>query len=301
MRHLLRVLTVLGIAIVALLMPPSTAVADDCGRDQFDNPIPCPDGRDDGVHYVYDSSSRTINKVGSIGDGSESEGGGGPAWYTRYVVRCDVNTVDNPAEALCIEAACENADSDHGYIVQVFRRLAEGDAWEPWPGREAECRTASIVESYPLEDIRAEIVGVLEEHFEEVSDPEVTVAPARNAVVNLPVLASTEDVGDIGFEIENPLPGSVTAAPSYAWSWSNGTGAAGPGRGYDGTSPVDNEAYYPVRATYTSSGTHSVGLAVTWEIGLTVPGLPVISDIEPIVFESAADFPVRSGRTVLVD
>lgn len=277
-----------------------TAAASTC-RDPLGNLIPCPDTEGDGVRYIYDSENRTIHRVGDLGDGSESEGGGGPVWQTRYVVRCAPNSVDDPAAALCVEAACVAANGNDGYIVQVFRRLGEGDPWEPWPGRAAECRSAGIAESYPLDDIRAVIIGVLEEHFEEASRPEVTVAPAHNAVVNLPVLASTDDVGDIGFDIENPLPGSVTASPSYAWSWSNGVGGSGPGRAYDGTNPVAHEDHYPIRAIYTSSGTHSVGLAVTWEIGLTVPGLPVITDIEPLVFEAGADFPVRSGRTVLVD
>lgn len=286
---------------LAVCLTSIESSAEDCGRDQFDNPIPCPEPDGDGVRYVYDASDRAIHEVGGIGDGSESEGSGGPVWLTRYVVRCAPNSVDDPQAALCIDAACEASNGNNGYLVQVFRRLVEADAWEPWPGREAECRAADIAESYPLEDIREEIIGELEEHFEEVARPEVTVAPARNAVVNIPVLASTVDVGDIGFEIDNPLPGVVTGSPSYRWAWSNGSGGAGPGQPYDGTNPVENEGHYPVRATYAASGTHSVGLTVTWEIGLTVPGIPVITDIDPLVFEAGAEFPVRSGRTVLVD
>lgn len=297
----LRLLLAIALTLSLIWVNIPTSSANDCGRNHLGDIIPCPEGRGDGVRYVYDESTRTIHEVGGIEDGTESEGGGGPVWQTRYMVRCAGNTADNPQNVLCVEATCVASDGNHGYVVLVLRREADADPWEPWPGREAECRAATITESYPLEDIRGEIIGLVEEHYEHIARPTVSVQPAANAVVNIPVLASTDDIGEVGFEIENPVPGVVTAAPSYAWTWSNGTTGEGAGRGYDGINPIDNAGYYPVQTAYAQSGTHSVALTVTWEIGLTVPGLPTITDIEPLVYGADAEFPVRSGRTVLVD
>jgi hypothetical protein len=45
---------------------------------------------------------------------------------------------------------------------------------------------------------------VIEERFQHVAEPTITLAPAVDAIVNLPVLASTED--GPGFDITNPRP-----------------------------------------------------------------------------------------------
>ncbi|WP_163816724.1 hypothetical protein [Phytoactinopolyspora alkaliphila] len=218
----------------------------------------------------------------------------------RYVVLCGSNDPNQPYDVLCVEATCES-DGAIGYLTQVYRRESAADPWEPWPGRERTCRTFSTGEPIPLEDVEAEILAILEEHYEAVTQPRIEVAPAYNAVVNLPVLAATDDVGPVGFEIENPLPGQVDAVPEYAWSWSNGDGGSGPGRSYDGTDPLTQPDHYPVRAIYSSAGEQEVGLEATWAVTLTVEGIPPITDIEPLVYEAAETFTVHSAGTVLVD
>jgi hypothetical protein len=202
---------------------------------------------------------------------------------------------------MCIPIECE-VGGEPGVIAQVYRRLSDTDPWEPWPGRQWECRTfGSGGQPIPLADVEAEIVALIEEHFAQIARPEITVAPSANAVVNLPVLASTPDAGNVGFDIDNPLPGHVEASPAYTWAWSNGAASEGPGQPYDGTNPAESPAHYPVRSIFTASGTGQVQLTATWTISLSVEGIPPITDIEPLVYTADASFAVRSAETVLVD
>ncbi|MGH8774270.1 MAG: hypothetical protein ACRDWI_03565 [Jiangellaceae bacterium] len=182
----------------------------------------------------------------------------------------------------------------------VYRRLDATDTWQYWAERGLVC-LANYGEPITIGDVRAEILRIIEAHFKEVAEPAITVAPAVNAVVNLPVLASTPDQGPLGFDITNPLPGRVEATPEYHWTWSNGMTGTGPGVGYDGTSPSQNPSYYPVKSTYTNGGEGSVELIVEWSITLTVDGIPPITDIEPLEYDATAGFAVRSAQTVLVD
>ncbi|WP_129664724.1 hypothetical protein [Phytoactinopolyspora endophytica] len=253
-----------------------------------------------GVGYIYDSESRAFYPDTPLGGGEVADGDG-VVWMVRYVIRCGGNDPDLHGNQICVEAMCEE-DGQHGFYVQVYRRENAGDPWQTWPGREQICHTAGEDgEPIPLADVEAEVIAFLEEHYEAIAEPEIEVAPAVNAVVNLPVIAATEDPGTVGFDIENPLPGSVEAEPSYAWSWSNGTGGQGPGRGYDGTDPLAEPGHYPVHAVYARSGQGQVDLTATWEVTLFVEGNPPITDIEPLVYEAAETFTVRSARTVLVD
>lgn len=286
----------LAALLVLVFQTPTVVEATDCGTDRYGVPLPCPDG--EGVGYTYDSSTRTFYPEASGTEGTEVSGG--VVWKVRYVILCGLNNPDQPADVLCVDAQCEQGGA-LGYSTQVFRRQSDSDPWEPWPGRERICRVFDVGEPIPLADVEDEILAVIEEHYERITRPEIEVVPAGNAVVNLPVLASTEDVGDVGFDIENPLPGRVDAEPAYTWQWSNGAGGEGPGRGYDGTDPVAQPEHYPVRAVYSGSGDEQVVLAATWTITLTVDGIPPITDIEPLVYEASEEFTVRSARTVLVD
>ncbi|AYY14937.1 hypothetical protein EF847_21850 [Actinobacteria bacterium YIM 96077] len=259
-------------------------------------PLPCSD--QGGVGYSYDGETQTFYPNPSDGGGSEHHDG--VVWSVRYVVLCGFNNPERPVDEVCVDATCES-DGFFGFYAQVFRRQSAADEWEPWPGRERVCWAYDGGEPIPLEDVEAEIISVLEEHYEAISRPEIDLAPPANAVVNLPVLAATEDAGSVQFAIENPLPGTVEASPEYDWNWSDGTSGTGPGRGYDGTDPISHPDHYPVRAVYSRSGEAHVDLTATWSITLTVDGIPPITDIEPLIYDARETFTVHSARTVLVD
>ena len=182
----------------------------------------------------------------------------------------------------------------------VYRRLVDTDVWQYWAERGLVC-VGAVGPPIALSDIRSAIMRIIEERFKHVAEPVITVVPAANALVNLPVIASTPSQGPLGFDITNPLPGRVEANPAYQWAWSNGVTSSGAGVGYDGTSPTRNPGHYPVQSTYAAGGAQSVALEVTWSITLTVPGIAPITDIEPLVYDASEGFAVRSARTVLVE
>jgi hypothetical protein len=228
-------------------------------------------------------------------DGSETVDG--VTMQLRYVVNCPGNTTDSPvATGECTASPCVLGSGEQGVNFLVYQRIGSAP-WQLRPG--VVCRVVS--DPIPLADVEAEIRRIIEERFKHVAEPEITVAPAVNALVNLPVIASTPNQGALGFDITNPLPGRVEASPTYGWAWSNGTTNTGAGIGYDGTSPTMNPGHYPVQSTYSGGGDESVDLQVTWSITLTVPGIPPITGIEPLVYEASEGFAVRSARTVLVE
>jgi hypothetical protein len=252
------------------------------------------DQREGGFGYYYDKTKRAFYADEST-NGTETVDG--VTVQLRYVVNCPGNTTDSPVTAgECSSSFCVLPSGEAGVNYLVYQRIGNAP-WQLRPGRV--CRTVS--DPIPLADVEAEIRRIIEERFKHVAEPEITLAPAVNALVNLPVIASTPNRGSLGFNITNPLPGRVEASPVYSWVWSNGTTNSGAGVAYDGTSPTRNPRYYPVQSTYADGGAGSVDLQVTWSITLTVPGIPPITDIEPLVYEATESFPVRSARTVLVE
>jgi hypothetical protein len=253
-----------------------------------------PDQRQRGFGYYYDRTKEAFYSEESV-DGSETVDG--VTVQLRYVVNCPGNTTDNPVGVgECLSSFCTLASGDRGVNYLVYERVGNSP-WQLRPG--AVCRIVS--DPIPLAEVEAEIRRIIEERFKHVAEPQITLAPAVNALVNLPVIASTPNQGPLGFDISNPLPGRVEATPTYSWAWSNGTSNSGAGVGYDGTSPRNNPGHYPVQSTYRDNGAESVDLQVTWSITLTVPGIPPITDIEPLVYDATAAFVVRSARTMLVE
>jgi hypothetical protein len=281
-------------ALYAFLMVDSAYAQATCPTDPFGNPLPCADQREGGFGYYYDRARQAFYAKESI-DGTENVGG--LTVQLRYVVNCPGNSTDNPVEiGECTTSLCTLGSGEQGVNYLVYQRIGNAP-WQLRPG--VACRMVS--EPIPLADVEAEIRRIIEDRFKHVAEPEITLAPAVNALVNLPVIASTPNQGQLGFDITNPLPGRVEASPAFSWVWSNGTTNGGAGVGYDGTSPTRSPGHYPVQSTYADGGSERVDLQVTWSITLTVPGNPPITDIEPLVYDATEGFAVRSARTVLVE
>ena len=128
--------------------------------------------------------------------------------------------------------------------------------------------------------------------------PPIRLQPA-DAIVNLPMIASTDDRPPITIELSDPIVGTATATPEFLWTFAPGAVAHGPGRPYDGTSPTSNPGYY-VAYTYRSLGTPTVSLTVTWRVTFTIPGYPPV-ELADIVRESSATTTIRSAGSELVD
>ena len=289
------------VPVITVLAAP--AVGQECTTNRRGQTI-CTGGG--GVGYHYNAEQRAFYPIPARQTGTRAAEDEGPSWEVLYVIwACGVNAPSNARDVLCNNSFCTTPSGDQGIWRMVYRRIqGTSDPWEAWPdpggvGALRECLIST--DPITLDEIRDELLAILEEKFRQISAPQINVDPSGTAIVNLPVLASADDPGPQGFTIDNPLPGTVEASPTYAWTWSNGTTSSGPGRRYDGTSPTGNPDYYGVLSTYRNAGEGSVGLEVTWDVVLTVPGNPPVTDIAPLVYTASADFTVRSAGTVLVD
>jgi len=151
-----------------------------------------------------------------------------------------------------------------------------------------------------MDDVVAAVEARLrEELYKNLAHPEILVNPSPRALVNLPVIVSTEDPGPQSLDFTTPLPGTIDAEPSYAWTWSDGHTSEGSGRAYtQAVSPTRNPDYY-VAHTYRSSGPAGVTLTVTWRATATVNGAGTVP-LDPIEFTAASAFDVLEARSRLV-
>jgi hypothetical protein len=247
---------------------------------------------DSGFGWYYSAAQRSFFKTPT----SFEPGAGGPELQWTYVPTCDGNTPGGNSDA-CQGALCTAPGGEPGVTFWVFSRPIDPPGAD-WDTVGTQCIPGE--QRVDLADVEAQIRGIIEDKFREIAEPRLQVAPEAGGLVNLPVLAWTDDPGELTLDFEQPLPGSIRATPSYDWSWSNGTQSTGSGRPYTpALSPSATPDHY-VHSVFTERGDGSVSLTVTWQGAVTVPGIAPI-DIAPLVYTSAATFSVREARAQLVD
>lgn len=247
---------------------------------------------DSGIGWRYSAEERAFfleaNAFPQASDGPEKE-------WTR-VPACAGNSPGG-IPAGCNSALCTTGDGEPGVFHWTFSRLLDPPD-SPWVLEDTQCVTAD--RRVDLADVEAEVRRIIEDKFREIAQPRVELAPEGGGLVNLPVLAWTDDPGPLTLQIEQPLPGQIRATPDYSWQWSTGATSRGPGRPYSsGVSPTQTPDHY-VHAVYRERGEGRVTLTVTWTGEVSVPGLPPI-EIAPLVYTSPATFAVREARAQLVD
>ena len=244
-----------------------------------------------GIGWQYSAEEQAFYRTPT----SVAVDAGGPDLQWSFVPACEGNTPGG-AFAACSAAVCTTADGEAGVVFWTFSRPVT-PADSDWSLSGTQCMLGE--ERVDLADVEAEIRRIIEDRFREIARPTVTLAPPNGGLVNLPVLAWTQDAGEVTLSFEQPLPGTVTASPSYEWAWSNGSVSYGPGIPYsDGVSPTRAPDRY-VHTVFDEDGDASVELTVTWSGAVTVPGLPPV-DIAPLVYSAPAAFDVREARSQLV-
>lgn len=146
----------------------------------------------------------------------------------------------------------------------------------------------------------AEVVAAVREELEkQVGRPQITMEPATRGLIRWPVLFSAPAQHEVTLNITQPLPGDITADPSYAWDLGEGQRATGTGHRYssqvDPTSPASN-GYY-VKGVYEQPGAHAVRLTLTWHATIHLGTLDV--DLDPIEFTDDATARVVSATNRL--
>ena len=148
----------------------------------------------------------------------------------------------------------------------------------------------------------AEVVAaVRDELVKQVGRPQISVQPATRGLIHWPVLFSAPTQHRVTLNITRPLPGEITADPSYGWDLGEGQHETGAGHRY--TQAVDptrasSDGYY-VKGVYDVPGEHHVELSLTWSATIHLGALDV--DLDPILFTDTATARVVSATNHLYD
>ena len=281
-RHLTRNLSGVLLVVLTGMFGSNPARADDCIALEVG-----PAGCIEQVAWqtIINPDTLTIHRIPVRATYLDPQGNRWRAAFTPFC-RQNVSGTTIIDDSMCIgaETICQRLGADDlAGMYMVITPLFVG----PLPQLEGPIcfGAASKIELAPIIEVGA-------------NPPPILLQP-RNAIVNLPMIASTPDRPPITIEISDPIIGTASATPDFLWSFAPGAAAHGPGRPYDGTSPAGNPGYY-VDYTYREMGTPTVGLTVTWHVTFTIPGYPPV-ELTDVVRESSAITTIRSAGSELID
>jgi len=137
-----------------------------------------------------------------------------------------------------------------------------------------ECLTAA--QQLPFDP--AQLQATVDDYFQRIPlpTPRLRVAPADNAVVNLPEIVSADAPAQTTFTVDvAPFPTvTITAKVSWEWDFEDGTSlnTSSPGRAYDSDDP---DATDYISHTYRSaSDGWPLSVTSVWTATYTVQGVP---------------------------
>ncbi len=296
------------VAVLAFGMPMALA---SCHDDSFIDQTGCTPAVVGGDKYVYsyDPDAGVLRRARPRAGEQVSKEGSRALWEYAYTPACmvngppDENGVFPGGEDMCLQADAVGACPPDEFGMYGYRRLlrdeqgadVEAPVWERIPGihcfgAEQEWTRAELTQ------IAQNLIGeYLEEH---AAAARVALEPPGGTLVNLPVVAHTEELPDIGFTVTQPFPGRLDAAASYTWDFGEGAHQDGPGRPYTPeVSPLADPGYY-VAYPYTTAGTKKITLTTTWGATFTVAGIEI--PLDSITFDTSAQVEVFTARSELV-
>jgi hypothetical protein len=280
------------LALMALILSgfPSAAFAGPSGAN------PCatylcgnydpPAATESGYRYVFDGNA--FARAPTSGTTEQ----GGQQYRADWTPVCNGNLAAGQVggDSYCLQAALLCPPGE----IRAWQVLTPVNPPGPSLPPTQMCLGASDVVT--LADLRA----ALREQMEELlPKPAISLAPPNGGLVNLPVIVSTTEHGQEGFDITIPLPGRVNAAAvSYDWAFSDGGAASGPGRPYEsGITPSQAPSYY-LTHTYLGAGPASATVTVVWQGTFTIGGYTV--ELDPVTFTADVQFPIFEARSQLI-
>lgn len=218
-------------------------------------------------------------------DGAEST--------ARFVPYCEWNVAGTEiiGDGLCIraEVTCRLRGSDA--VLALWMRLM------PVRGGPPRMEGPVCFDGSSRQQLGPVIQQQVEDAIGAVAPP-IVLQPV-DAIVNLPMIASTDPRPPIVVQVNNPIAGVARATPYFAWDFGDGGGGIGAGVPYDGTSPTRDPGHY-VAHTYRALGAPTVTVTVTWEVTFTIPGYDPIP-LEDVVRTGATTTTIRTAHSELVD
>jgi hypothetical protein len=266
---------VLFVGVLAiLLLSPTAALADTaCG-------VGCSVGVGAGDGGLNTHLGDSV--PGSTGNtGPTSTGGGGPTGPViqyAYTPVCDSSCHSPTAQATADSANCVAP----AVAVWVTTQVVGSGAPFTLQGA-PECLTAEEQLTYDPAQLQAMVAG----YFERIPLPEpgLHIAPADNAVVNLPEIVSADQPGATTFTVaQAPFPVvTITAAVQWVWDFGDGTTLVtnSPGKAYDGSDPA--EGGYVTHTYKTANKAWPLTVTANWTATYTVQGVAGIQTVTSAV------------------
>jgi hypothetical protein len=213
----------------------------------------------------------------------------------EYAVTPDCPTA-RPGDAINCTAAAQYCASSGGSGIHedVWRRQI-APTTSPWDVVDQVC-TGSVPPPISVQQVVQDMSEYERTH---VPIPVPDVQPEGTALVNLPVIVSVPQPQPVTMQVQEPVPGTLVATPTFTWTFDDGATVTGAGIPYDGTDPRANPAHY-VSHAYTAADAHaSVTLTVTWNATFTAAGqvFPIASLTMPPI---TTTFAVNEAHAVLV-
>jgi hypothetical protein len=229
-----------------------------------------------------------VNGPGSSGGTAPTNNSGsstpiGPVIQYFYAPVCDSTCHSTTAKATADSANCVAPAIAVWVTTQVV-----GSAGAPTLQGAPECLTTTERLPYDPKQLDAMVAN----YFEHIPLPEpgLHIAPADNAVVNLPEIVSADQPAVTTFTVaQAPFPVvTITAVVQWVWDFGDGTTlvTTSPGKAYDGSDPR-NGGY--VTHTYKSAN-KAWPLTVTsvWTATYTVQGVGGIQAVTTAVRRTTA-------------
>jgi hypothetical protein len=248
------------------------------------------------IHYGYDHRTRKFQARTAV---TASDDPTGSKYEYDVVAACDQSV--NGGSGVCANFGnCPPRVEPDGMPMRADRMQGMRAKRKP-PGPMLPFGGAICVYTGKAIPMAAVVAAVREELVKQVGRPQISVQPATRGLIHWPVLFSAPTQHRVTLNITQPLPGEITADPSYDWDL--GEGQQGTGAGHRYTQAVDptrasSDEYY-VKGTYDVPGEHSVELRLTWAATIHLGTLDV--DLDPIVFTDTAMARVVSATNHLYD
>ncbi len=296
----------LAVTYPALVSPPGHAFPGDECIDHWGDCPSAPDVQGTKYVYSYDADSGILRRAQPRTGHREASDKDKRVWEYAYTPACMFNGPPDSNGQFANDGSCLAA-TDHPecaaaeFAMLTYRRLVVNAAGRPvtgdWDRRGITCFGPE--EEWTREELRQIAQNLLGEYLEEhASQGEIRVQPEGGSLVNLPVVAHTRELPDIGFAITQPFPGRLDASASYEWNFGEGETQTGPGIPYtEDISPLRNPECY-IAHPYTTAGTKTITLTTAWQATFTVVGIEI--PVEQITFTSTATIDVHTARSELV-
>jgi hypothetical protein len=272
----------LALGASALIAWPTAALAGDSCGNACQGTVEV-GGHDGGLDAHLGSTFPGSTTGSPPGSGSVGSGPTGPFTRYAYTPLCDATCASPELQATSDLANCTAPATAVWVTVEVV-----GSGVPPTLTGPAECLTPNERPPYDPGQIPAMVAN----YFEHIPLPEpgLHIAPADNAVVNLPEIVSADPPAVTTFTVDQaPFPlVTITATVQWAWDFGDGTTlvTTSPGKAYDGSAPA-NGGY--VTHTYkTANEAWPLTVTSVWTATYTVQGVGGVQTVTNAVRRTTA-------------